>query len=381
MASLIPEDLSAAGTHALVIGVSKYLHFGDGGDPTPNGEEFGMDQLTTAARSASEFAAWLLTDYHSQRAPLKSLRVLLSPSPGEQLAPAVTNLIPIPVEATLANAKEAIVAFRHACDARTDNVAIVYVAGHGVQLTKTGAILLLTDFGDLGHVARLEGALDMAGIHAGMNHPNTAQTQFWFVDACRQRPPIARRFESLEGALKLDVPIGSTQTSPMFLAAITGTEAFARPGGRTLFSEALLWALTKGAIEPPQAGTAVWHVPVTALIRVLPDQVQALANAEQADQSVDIAGKIHEATFQELPSAPRVDLRIEVDPEVARNVTRGTLKHGSGKLIARSISAWPFERPVDAGLYTLTIRTKKPFVSMSDILDVRPPAMTRGVRV
>jgi len=93
MPSLIDEDLTQPGTHALVIGVSEYLHFGDGADPTPQGEEFQMEQLSAAARSASEFARWLLQDYRCQRAPLRSLRVLLSPSPGEQTEPEIAARI------------------------------------------------------------------------------------------------------------------------------------------------------------------------------------------------------------------------------------------------------------------------------------------------
>jgi Caspase domain len=381
VASLIPEDVSAPGTHALVIGVSAYRHLADGAAPTPDGSSFELEQLTAAARSASEFASWLLGEYSNPTAPLKSLRVLVSPSPGEQIAPAVANLAnPLP-EATLQNARDAIVEFRAACDSHVDNVGIVYVAGHGVQLTKTGAILLLTDFGAPGQVSLLERALDMAGIHEGLNHPATARTQFWFVDACRQRPAIAKRFESLAGALSLDVRNGTTETSPLFLAATTGTAAYARPGGLTLFAEALLWALHLGAVAAPEDGVNAWHVPVRELIRRLPDRVQELAGAENAEQSVDIAGKVHDATVQELAQTPRVDLRITVDPELARQVSRGTLSPGGGAAIIDGFSAWPLQQQVDAGLYMLTITADAPFRGLIAILDVRPPATTKGITV
>jgi Caspase domain len=380
--SLIPEDLTAPGTHALVIGASRYRHLADGPAPTPAGSSFDLEQLSAAARSASEFAAWLLAEYRCPSAPLKSLRVLLSPSPGEQLAQAVTDLAnPLP-EATIASARDAIGEFRHACDALRDNVGIVYVAGHGVQLTKTGAILLLTDFGAPGQLTQLEGALDMAGIHAGMNHPGSARTQFWFVDACRQRPAIAKRFEAMEGALKLDVPNGDTETSPLFLAAATGTAAFARPGGLTLFADALLWALRRGALAAPEDdGVSAWHVPVTSLIRRLPDRVQELAAAEGAEQSVDIAGKIHDATLQQFAVAPIVDLRIDLEPEPARQATRGTLRPGGGVPVVSGYSAWPLQQPVSAGLYMLSVEADAPFVGLDTIFDVRPPATTKGITV
>ncbi len=381
MVSLIPEDLGAPGTHALVIGCSGYRHLADGVAPTQIGSSFDLEQLSAAARSASEIAAWLLTEYRCPAAPLKSLRVLVSPSPGEQLASPVTDLaIPLP-EATIENARAAVVEFRKACDSHADNVGIVYVAGHGVQLTKTGAILLLTDFGADGQVARLEGALDMAAIHEGMNHPGTARTQFWFVDACRQSPAIAKKFEVLEGALRLDVPNGTTETSPLFLAATTGTSAFARPGGLTLFAEALLWALHLGAVAAPEDGIDAWHVPVRELIRRLPDRVQELAATEGVVQSVDIAGKVHDATLQELAETPLVNLRIDLDPEVARPTSRGTLRLEDAPAVVTGYSDWPFERPVDAGVYMLSIQAQAPFIDLEKFIEVRPPASAKRVEV
>lgn len=381
MPSLINEDLTRSGTHALVIGVSRYLHFADGSEPTANGSDFGMEQLSAAARSASEFAAWLLGPYRRSGSELKSLRVLLSPAVGEVIAPAVAALLKDDYSATLGNAKIAIWEFRAACASHQDNVAIVYVAGHGIQLTKTGAILLLSDFGSNAHLARLEGALDMAGIHAGFNHPAAPRTQFWFVDACRQRPAIARRFESLEGALKLDVPLGDTESSPMFLAATTGCPAYARPSGLTLFNEALMWALGGAAAAGPEEQTPRWHVPVTQLIRRLPERVKTLALAEGAEQSVDIAGKIHEAVFHELSKPPTVDLHIDVRPEPARPLSRGTLLQNGTTVVVNDYSAWPLSKPVDAGLYLLNIKSSPPYQDRSGIIDVKPPVATKEFEV
>jgi hypothetical protein len=383
MPSVIAEDLTQPGTHALVIGVSEYRHFEDGAEPTPQGEEFHMEQLSAAARSASEFARWLLQDYRCQRAPLRSLRVLLSPSPGEQIEPGVADLLAATDHAaTRANVQEAVVEFRDACDSHTENVLVVYVAGHGVQLTKHGAIVLLNDFGRPGQIARLEGAIDMAAVHAGMNHPNTARTQFWFVDACRQKPSIARRFESLEGALALDEPNGSTEVSPLFLAATTGTQAFARPGGVTLFNEALMASLGGAAATGPKGGDIdCWHVSVTELIRQLPDEVMALAEAEGAEQSVDVAGKIHEAVVHEFEVTPQVDLRVELLPEHARPVSRGSLKQNAKTVIVENFTDWPLQRQVDAGLYLLNIEADAPFENWDEILNLDPPEMTAEVDV
>jgi hypothetical protein len=384
MPSLITEDLTKPGTHALVIGVSRYLHFADGDETTPQGADFQMGQLSAAARSASEFAAWLLAEYRCPQAPLRSLRVLLSPSANEQIAPAVAALLPnggIATSATRANVEQELREFKDACDRHTDNVAIVYVAGHGVQLTKTGAIVLLSDFGSPTHIARLQGAIDMASVHAGMRRQNTARTQFWFVDACRQRPVIARRFESLEGALKLDVENSETECSPIFYAATTGTSAYARAGGVTLFCEALLWALRGGcAVGPEDQGIDCWHVPVTTLIGRLPQQVKALAARESAEQSADITGRIHEGTLQQFQTAPKADLRIDLAPTAAQPVARATLKLDDLPVFT-DLSDWPVQQRVDAGLYLLKVSAPAPYVNREMPLNVTPPAKATTIKV
>jgi hypothetical protein len=373
MPSLIPEDLTQPGTHALIIGVSAYLHFEDGVAPTPVGIEFQMEQLSAAARSASEFAAWLLKDYKCDRAPLRSLRVLLSPSAGEVIHADIEALLNGDFSATRANVGTALGEFRNACNANTENVGIVYIAGHGVQLTKEGAIVLLHDFGAPAFLSKLDGAIDMKGVHDGLNHPNTARTQFWFVDACRQKPDIARRFESLEGALKLDVPSGATEASPMFLAAATGKEAFARVGGVTLFNEALLWALRGNAAIGPGDDVGSWHISVTTLITQLPKRVHFLAGQENVEQTVDSAGKIGEAVFHEFAVAPNVDLSIVLSPAAAIPVCRGSLKLNASVPIVDNYTDWPLHQSVGAGLYLFTIQTDEPFKSKSDILNIEPP--------
>lgn len=382
MPSIIPEDLNSPGTHALVIGVSDYLHFEDGSAPTPTGREFNMEQLTAAARSASEFAAWLKNNYHCGRAPLRSLRVLLSPAANENIQPDIAALLNGDFSATLNNVKTELAGFKKACDTNTDNVGIVYIAGHGVQLTPNDAIVLLNDFGNNTHLTKLEGAINIAGVHAGMNHPATAKTQFWFVDACRQKPAIARRFESLEGALTLDKPNGATIASPLFLATGSGKAAFARVNGITLFCEALMWALNGGVAAGPEDDEInKWHIPVSQLIKRLPDRVKALAEYESVEQTVDITGQIHEAILHEYTGTPSVNLRVELLPDEAQSISTGTLKQNASDVIIDDFNDWPMQEQVEAGLYLLSIQASAPFVSRNEILRLVPPEKFTTVNV
>ena len=73
MYSIIPETLDDPGTHALVIGVSRYPYVKDAPEETPFGARSGLGQLSCAAHSAARFAAWLLDTYHNDKAPLSSL--------------------------------------------------------------------------------------------------------------------------------------------------------------------------------------------------------------------------------------------------------------------------------------------------------------------
>ncbi len=380
MPSLIPEKLTDPGTHVLVIGVSAYRHFDDGPDPTHAGELLGMGQLGSAARSASEFAAWMLQEYTNQAKPLSSLRVLLSPSDGEAVQPDIDALGPSP--ATLANVTAELIAFRATCDTSTDNVAVVFVAGHGVQLTNTGAIVLLHDCGGAGLPGLLSGAIDVAGVHDAFDHPGTAQTQFWFVDACRQKPGVARRFETLAGALVLDQPGGAARSTPMFLSASTGEQAFARVGGISLFTEALLGGLRGGIAQTPDPGISQrWHVSVLELVRRLRGRVEALAVVEGVEQSVDPAGRLNEALFHEYGAPPDVDVTVSLQPEAATHGSAGSLRHGKLGFVLENATEWPMQGRFVAGFYELSIKPAAGFQRFSDFISVRPPAAHEDVEL
>ena len=374
VALIVPEDLTQSGAHVLIIGTSAYRHFPDGSDPTPRGELFGMEQLTSAASSASRFAAWMMSEYINTRAPLRSMRVLLSPNGYEPIHPDIAASLRDDYSTTLDNVKTEVVAFRKACAACKDNVAIVYIAGHGVQLTKTGAIVLLHDVGSEMHANLLEGALNVTGLHAGFNHPNTAQTQFWFVDACRQYLPVAAKFETLAGAFTLDEPHGSASQNPMFLATTTGAAAYAHVKGQTLFNQALLQGLRGRIATPPETGVSGnWHVSALELVRRLLPDVQALALTSSVEQTADHAGRMGNAVFHEYPQTPEVDLHVQISPAAARPQSRGSLRHGRLGMIVEHFKDWPLQQNVAAGLYEIKIDAGSGFRSYSDIVSFSPP--------
>lgn len=373
-------------THALVVGVSRYRHVEGGAAPTELGESFGLEPLTAAARSAGAFAKWLLEEYHCPEAPLRSLRVSLSPVEGEAIDEVVgAHLAPDPSAwaATRAIVQADLKGFERDCASHEDNVAIVYVAGHGVQLSKHGAIVLLEDFAAPEHLNELEGAIDVAGCHAGMNHAATAGTQFWFVDACRQRPAVAQRFETLEGALTLSQRRGAARvTSPLVLASSTREAAFARVLDRTLFCDALLWALTGAAATgPDHLDDRSWHVSVMNLLSKVDGRVSALARGFAEEQNVDPTGRVRDAVVQRFERTPLVDLRVDLSPAEAGAAARARLLATGGRALDSDGTAWPLRWKVEAGLYVLEVEVPPPFRRHTEPLMLAPPEKVHDVRL
>jgi hypothetical protein len=369
----VPNPGATPGTHALVIGVSDY----------PFAGQFELQNLSSAARSASEIAAWLLDDYYNPGAPLASLRVLLSPSAEEAINPRIQGLQEPVARATRQTVEQELIAFRANCRESTDNVAFVYIVGHGAQLNSRGSIVLLSDFGDPNHLNFLDGAIDVAGCHAGMNGDGIAGKQIWFADACRQQPKLALRFEleDVKGALTLDQPIGHVEASPLFLASSTRESSYAVPGGKSLFCQALLWALGGAAASGPSDTCALWHVGSTELIRVLPDRVRRLAAAEGEIQHVDVAGRPLEVVAQRFPNPPQVGLTLNLKPANAAPLPQARLLF-DGQQEVSVCPPWPLKYTGPAGLYTLDVRTQAPYQALlPKPINLAPPKCVDEVEV
>ncbi|HEY3558895.1 MAG TPA: caspase family protein [Kribbella sp.] len=363
----------------MVIGVSEYP-FADGPNASAWGQRFGLENLSSAARSASDVAAWLLKEYSNPDAELASLRVLLSPSAGEVINPEIAPFAP--AAATRKAVASELKAFRDSCGENPDNVGFVYIAGHGIQLTKRGAVVLLHDFGDPAGENELSGAIDVVGCHGGMDEARAARNQIWFSDACRQEPEVAKLFERLEGALTLSEGVGTVQASPLFLASSTRENAFAHVGGTSVFSQALLWALRGNAAVGPDEFSPVWHVGTTQLIRALPRRVNAILGEHGAEQQVDVQGKPLEVVAQQLAKPPELDIEVELEPNDIRPAPTAELLFNATEPVPVQ-QAWPLRLRGPAGLYLLLAAVQPPLTGgqRRKILDVVPPGCTDVLRI
>ena len=285
-----PVPPEAATVHALVIGVSRYDHL-EGGDRQRCTAPLlgGLGQLSAAAAAATRVAVWLRDHFDYPDVRLGSVRLLASPSPGELPLPSDAS----PPPATYEEVKRALSAWRADARQTPGNITLLYVAGHGIQTSNEGGILLLQDAGDPAYPV-LDRALDVASVRRGMvgdpNDPSTytPPVQYYFYDACRVLPPAVTNYTELEAGLRFDSPRGAAADMSWVLWGSRSRDyAYADAGERTtLFSKALTEALEKRA----QADTDGRTVRFAYFAMALEAAVDELAASFDAQQTVVSGG-------------------------------------------------------------------------------------------
>jgi hypothetical protein len=277
--------------HALVIGVSQYEHLiGGTGQLTKNPLLANIGQLSAAATSAARVAAWLRDNFTYPEVNLGSVRLLASPSPSELPLPG--ELTPPP--ATYDEVQKAVYAWRQQARATPGNITLLYVAGHGIQTTNEGGILLLQDAGRPDRPP-LQPALDLGSIRRGMvadrNDPETSTppVQYYFFDACRVQPPGVERYEELAAGITFDAPRGpAPEMSGVLWGSRSGDYALADPETKaTLFSEAFTETLEERAEADDDGRTVRFYL----FGSTMEDVVRELADAAGEQQQV-VSGSV-----------------------------------------------------------------------------------------
>ena len=245
----IPADVATV--HALVIGVSRYDYLPGGAGPTTTRSLLsGLSQLSAAATSAARVANWLRDHFDYPDVRLGSVRLLASPVDAERPLPGGVT----PPPATYDEVRRALFAWRADARETPGNLTLLYVAGHGIQTSNEGGILLLQDVGHPDYPV-LDRALDVSSIRRGMvgdptdPETSTPPVQYYFYDACRVQPSGVMSFEELQAGLRFDVPRGlAPDMSWVLWGSRSRDYALADPETRTtLFSKALLLTLESRA--------------------------------------------------------------------------------------------------------------------------------------
>jgi hypothetical protein len=220
------------------------------------------------------------------------------------------------------------------------------------------------------------------GCHTAMRGAGGADQQVWFSDACRQKPDLVRRFETLTGAFAPgNVGLGEVAASPVFLSSSTRENAFADPQGLTIFTQALLWALRGAAAVGKDETCPGWHVSSTRLSQVLPARVKTLSQAGGADQSVDLAGKPLDVVVQQFEQAPQVDIEVTLNPADLQPQPVAQLRFEGTQPVTVQ-PGWPLRVRASAGIYELTAAVAGPAPKQARKLFVaQPPACKDEVQV
>ncbi|MEM9386736.1 MAG: caspase family protein [Pseudomonadota bacterium] len=377
MVAIVSNPHAVEPVYAFVVGVSRYRHLDDGDAPSNIGQDSRLAQLSSAARSASEFAAWVLANVPEER--LAGLFLNVSPADGETLNPAVSAALGSTPTATRDVVETDWDEFYHACAARRDATVYVYAAGHGVQIAKEGAILLLEDFG-VPRKPALWAALDLVEMNKTLRSSKSAALQYWFVDCCRERTEAAdySAAQLRQAFVGYDVLEGECTAAPVFFATLPREQAWARPGGVSLFNEALIKGLDRDAATRPQVQGGDWCVTTGSLAKTLNDYVgKASGNLRQHVYVAGHVGTTNEVirTFSEPPPAR---LTISLNPTQAHSTATADI-HQDDKQVVSNADDWPVARDLPAGLYIVQVKAAPDYADTTRSVALDPPACEREV--
>ena len=372
------------GLHALIIGVSAYPDLPRSNQPL-DPRHYGMRQLSSPSLAAYRIYQWLTAPDTRLPVPLASCRMLLMPSAAEIQTEPGLHRFNLPWK-TIDVLQEA-AAWRDDVSTSRDNFSFFYFAGHGVQRSIGDSVMLLPGFGD-GIGGTLKDAIDTWTIVAGMApttaRPDIAQTQFYFVDACRILPEEFKKFERMNTTEVFNVALNSRddRRAPIFYAAIPGTVANGLRGQQTLFSKALIECLTGAGGEPTDEedaqGNPKWRVSVHSLDKALSARIGVLNARLGANQDYDPGGSQKDADICYLQRPPDVPFLLEVDPDTA--IAHGKLEvrdyRDNAVVSVCPIQPHPWRQNLPAGNYRINVVFDPPhplYHNFSRLRNVMPP--------
>lgn len=320
-------------------------------------------------------ADWLTQAGDRLVAPLADIQLLLSPSPQErQRDPRLATAEPARRE----NVRRAAQEWRQRCAADPDDVALFYFAGHGLERTRSDAVLPTSDFGD-DDANPLLNAIDVNNLFLGMaptaSRPRMARTQLWFIDACRAYPGEFERFEALRApdVFAIDLPDLDERCAPIYFGSVPGGSAYSIAGERTLFSRALLESLDRCGGQLLE-GRRRWVVTASSLLNGMKASVDRLNASEGSRQRVLLGGQLEDPGRQiaYLAAVPEVDVRLELVPRADGVKLSFHNTDGDLMLDADPLDPNPYECRWKAGSYRL--RSTPELAGVDREVPVRPPS-------
>ena len=367
--------VTGPGLHALIIGVSDYTYLPEHGKPRERGRfTLNLSKVNIPCTSAFRVAKWLRDEYWHPSVNLKTIDLLMSPSAIET-TPANnppqgdddTMRAALAAEAgdvrraDRANVDKAVQAWKARCVDNPQDIALLYVCGHGIQLGSHDSMVLLEDFGE-DDDRFLNETIDIGRTCRGMRGDNMPQVQLYFVDACRMTPPQVADYENSGTGVHVSgkATAEARRSAPIYFSAVEQSLARGRIGPGTYFSQALIQCLSRDALEAPDQQSddeikRYWHTKVENLLSKLQEAVDGLAGKNK--QSVVLGGDTRPAFFSASRTPPTITVELDVEPDKAAMASQAELRNAEDDAnVCGPHNCW--ERPlvidgVPAGIYFL----------------------------
>ncbi len=357
---------AAPGIHALLIGVSDYANLSAADDPPGDGF-LALQKLDFAALSALRLKEKLVALDGAGRLPrpLKTVRLLVAPSPAELAAnPAIADGGAVPTWAAI---RDGLRAWRQDVAQGREEIAVFYFGGHGIRRALEESILLASDFLDPAG-SELDCAFRLSNLRNGMapsaQFPAMGRDQFYFVDACRDKPAALDRLDDTETRKIWNVDLNGIddRRAPLFLSTPAGGVSAGESGGTTYFMEALLWAMDQGSYRRetlPGVPRKVWPVRATSLKDGLESHPRSFEGL------IELTGLISDPILCYALDPPRLTLHIDIGPVQAHaDLARAALvpigaADDAGIEIPGAIAGNPCAVvDLTAGLYKLSLTSR-----------------------
>ena len=346
--------------HAILIGVSDYIHLPPA-DDIPGEGLAALKKLSSSSITVAAVARKLQELDAEQRLarPLGTIRLLHSPAPEELAAePDLATIGGCP--ATRSEIAKALRAWREDVATAKEAQAFFYFCGHGIRRTLEESILLAADF--LEDEPKLFNAFRLSNVRNGMvpslKFPNIGREQFYFIDACREKPDALDTLDTTETPKIFDAELGSydDRKAPIFFATTSGGLAAGPALKPTYFGSALLWAMDNGSFDKrPVDGIDgnVWPVTPPSL-KVGIETANAMF-----DSRVELTGLVAEPVLCFRRDPPKLPIAIALRPdplhEPVAAMVLNELNTGLTQQIAPCATAGPYSIEVTAGMYQIAI--------------------------
>lgn len=376
------------GLHAILIGVSSYPCLNDGDQVAD--ETYGLGQLASPALTVVELADVLLNQATWMKPPLKTLRVLASPSAQERAVQKGRAFQSLPA-ANLRNVMRAVVDWRSDASLRRHDATLFYFAGHGIQRTGGDVVLLLEDFlQNAGAV--LGNTLDVMNLRdfmANDSTPDIARKQLYVIDACRSAVGKLKKYivAPAAGLFDVEAPVEG-RTAPILYAAGAGEKTYGAPGQISVFGRDFKACLEGRAGERLVDGaTSNWVLTMNELVRVISNNVQDFnkaAGAKLRSLEVDKFNAAERTEIRGLNGPPLVSCHFNVRPDAAHQITIPVLRRPNN-VAAPGFPAppipYPYSCDVPAGSYIIgavvsDVGGGAGFAHVEEIVEIRPPSFS-----